>query len=258
MPTLMPKDTRDALGANAEKCQSRSLLLDRFVYGHPVMDEARKLHFAQFCADSFSTIRVTREAWLKTTIDPKSKPQEQHEATTFLADTAGQGSRAKSVAASGELKTSSQASFVNSLIVGSPLYAQLLSRLMVNMAGGVMENAGLCLDRFGLPYLSGSAVKGCARRAVLAALREWCEAGGQPAHKPAGDDNLFTAACKEFTTPAAMLTTIARVFGWGEQDWSLRMKDGRYQSDWAWACAGDNALLKSTAEHLATHFRLED
>ena len=34
---------------------------------------------------------------------------------------------------------------------GQIVYAQLQSRLMVNMAGGVMENAGLCLDRFGLP-----------------------------------------------------------------------------------------------------------
>jgi CRISPR/Cas system CMR subunit Cmr6 (Cas7 group RAMP superfamily) len=51
---------------------------------------------------------------------------------------------------------------------------------MVNMAGGVMENAGLCLDRFGLPYIPGSAVKGCARRTALAALREWCETGQQP------------------------------------------------------------------------------
>ena len=40
------------------------------------------------------------------------------------------------------------------------LFAQLQARLMVNMAGGVMENAGLCLDRFGLPYIPGSAVKG--------------------------------------------------------------------------------------------------
>ena len=52
------------------------------------------------------------------------------------------------------------------------LHARLQSRLMVNMAGGVMENAGLCLDRFGLPLIPGSAVKGCARRTALAALRE--------------------------------------------------------------------------------------
>ena len=116
---------------------------------------------------------------------------------------------------------------------GQTLFAQLQSRLMVNMAGGVMENAGLCLDRFGLPYIPGSAVKGCARRAALAALHEWCETG----IKPTGDDNLFTAACSSFNSPAEMLATIARVFGWGEEDWDISnlTKSGQLKSDFAWA-----------------------
>lgn len=116
---------------------------------------------------------------------------------------------------------------------GQILYTQLQSRLMVNMAGGVMENAGLCLDRFGLPYIPGSAVKGCARHAALAALHEWCETGV----KPTGDDNLFTAACSSFNSPAEMLAVIARVFGWGEEDWDISKptKDGRVKSDFAWA-----------------------
>jgi len=41
---------------------------------------------------------------------------------------------------------------------------QLQSRLIVNQAGGILENAGLCLHRhFGFPYIPGSAVKGVAR-----------------------------------------------------------------------------------------------
>jgi CRISPR type III-B/RAMP module RAMP protein Cmr6 len=41
---------------------------------------------------------------------------------------------------------------------------QLQSRLIVNQAGGVLENAGLCLHRhFGFPTIPGSAVKGAAR-----------------------------------------------------------------------------------------------
>lgn len=119
-----------------------------------------------------------------------------------------------------------------------PFTAQLQSRLMVNMAGGVMENAGLCLDRFGLPYIPGSAVKGCARRFALAALHEWCDAGGQLPDKPAGADNPCTRACAPFDTPAEMLAAIARVFGWCEQDWSDKRKDDRFLSDFAWACSG--------------------
>ncbi|MBK9138137.1 MAG: type III-B CRISPR module RAMP protein Cmr6 [Verrucomicrobia bacterium] len=136
------------------------------------------------------------------------------------------------------------------------LHAQLQSRLMVNMAGGVMENAGLCLDRFGLPYIPGSAVKGCARRAALAALHEWCTAGGQPAHKPTGPDNPLASCCAPFATPANMLAAIARVFGWCEQDWS----DRSAQSDFRWACAGQEATLKAAAEALATpfHWPIED
>ena len=116
---------------------------------------------------------------------------------------------------------------------GKTLFAQLQSRLMVNMAGGVMENAGLCLDRFGLPFIPGSAVKGCARRAALAALHEWCETGV----KPTGNDNLFTAACSSFNSPAELLAAIARVFGWGEEDWDMSKltKDERVKSDFAWA-----------------------
>jgi CRISPR/Cas system CMR subunit Cmr6 (Cas7 group RAMP superfamily) len=116
------------------------------------------------------------------------------------------------------------------------LFAQLQSRLMVNMAGGVMENAGLCLDRFGLPYIPGSAVKGCARRAALAALHEWCDTNIKPGATEGDKENVFKSACEPFTSPAAMLVAIARVFGWCEQDWSSARKDGRFISDFAWAC----------------------
>lgn len=48
--------------------------------------------------------------------------------------------------------------------------AHLKSRLIVNQAGGILENAGLCLHpHFGYPYIPGSAVKGVARHAA------WCE-----------------------------------------------------------------------------------
>ncbi|MDA1277404.1 MAG: RAMP superfamily CRISPR-associated protein [Verrucomicrobia bacterium] len=113
---------------------------------------------------------------------------------------------------------------------------------MVNMAGGVMENAGLCLDRFGMPYIPGSAVKGCARRAALAALHEWCETGQKQGATEQDKDNLFKNACAPFDKPAEMLVVIARVFGWCEQDWKTRA-DFRNDEEWekkrpdyAWCC----------------------
>jgi len=47
------------------------------------------------------------------------------------------------------------------------------ARLMVNLAGGVVENAGIALDRcFGLPFIPGSAVKGIARNQALWEIHE--------------------------------------------------------------------------------------
>jgi CRISPR-associated protein Cmr6 len=85
------------------------------------------------------------------------------------------------------------------------------------MAGGVMENAGLCLDRFGLPYIPGSAVKGCARRWAIQTL---LDARGSDE----SSNNL-----------ARHLASLALVFGCSEQDWGDKRKDGRFVSDFAFA-----------------------
>jgi CRISPR type III-B/RAMP module RAMP protein Cmr6 len=227
----MSKDTENVLGANAWQCDSRSLLLDRFVYDcrEPKMDEARRLHFAQVCSDSFSSIRTTREVWQRTLNDARANPGAKDKAQRFLNDTEGLAKRTAVVTTAEPVKVSASRQQFFELAATDHLYAQLQSRLMVNMAGGVMENAGLLLDRFGLPYIPGSAVKGCARRAALAALREWCEKGQKPGATTADHDNLFKAACQDFDSPAAMLAAIARVFGWCEQDW-------KEDSDFAWAC----------------------
>jgi CRISPR-associated protein Cmr6 len=51
--------------------------------------------------------------------------------------------------------------------------ATLGARMMVNLAGGVVENAGIALDRcFGLPLIPGSAVKGITRVQALWEIRE--------------------------------------------------------------------------------------
>jgi CRISPR type III-B/RAMP module RAMP protein Cmr6 len=113
--------------------------------------------------------------------------------------------------------------------LGTPLFAQLQSRLMVNMAGGTMENAGLCLDRFGMPFIPGAAVKGCARRMAIQELLE--------------TDNA--------TAKTDLLVQIALVFGWGEQDWSDKKKDDRFVSDFAYAVGdGWQEVSKNARERL--------
>jgi CRISPR-associated protein Cmr6 len=109
------------------------------------------------------------------------------------------------------------------------LIFQLQSRLMVNMAGGVMENAGLCLDRFGMPYIPGSAIKGCARRTAIQELLE--------ARAKASDDEL-----------AKLLSDIALVFGWSQEDWiSDSNKQGSIRSDFVYSVGRETWHQVSTA-----------
>ena len=108
------------------------------------------------------------------------------------------------------------------------LFARLQSRLMVNMAGGVFENGGLCLDRTsGVVFIPGSAVKGCARRVALAALREWSETE----QKPSGEDNPLAIVAKNFDSRRSLLASIALIFGWSDQEWTI---DSDFA--WAWGC----------------------
>lgn len=75
--------------------------------------------------------------------------------------------------------------------------ARLEGRLAINLAEGVIQNAGINLDRiFGLPLINGSSVKGVARSVALAELK--------------------TLEGKERD---ATLITFVRVFGAGESDW---------------------------------------
>lgn len=96
---------------------------------------------------------------------------------------------------------------------------KLQSRLIINQAGGVLENAGLCLHpHFGCPMIPGSAVKGIARAAAIQAIRN--------------------ADSEKAKTDLLIKTALA--FGWGDQDWSeKKTKAGTFVSDFRYAC-GDS------------------
>lgn len=96
--------------------------------------------------------------------------------------------------------------------------ATLGGRLLVNMSGGVIENAGISLDRcFGLPYLPGSAVKGITRSQAL-----WEIHDAAPAQK------------------AKLLRIAMLLFGYSSQD---IVRGGAM----AWAGACDLAKLTASA-----------
>lgn len=122
------------------------------------------------------------------------------------------------------------------------VHGRLMSRLVVDLSGGVMENANVLLDRFGLPYIPGSAVKGCARRMALQALHDWVLGG----HERPAEDDACAPCCKDFETPAHMLAAISRIFGWVEKDWEDGKKDGLFRSDFGWACGEDHTVVWSS------------
>jgi CRISPR/Cas system CMR subunit Cmr6 (Cas7 group RAMP superfamily) len=196
----MPSDTAALFAARAKDFDSRSLVLDRFVYDlkEPKMDEARRLHFSRVCEDSFKLLQDTRSGWERESRETRDE-DERRKLAAFLNDTATLAKRMSVIGpAEARKAASSRQNFLRLVAsAGTTFHAQLQSRLMVNMAGGVMENAGLCLDRFGLPLIPGSAVKGCARRAATQALVD----------AESADDK------------AEVLFNLALIFGWGDTDW---------------------------------------
>ncbi len=183
MSILMPTDTRSVLGLKAERCESRSLFMDRFA------DPGAK----------DTTEQQPRRDWFKALLGKAAVASASEFRCKWLTQLTSGGK-------------------------GQLFYAQLRSRLMVNMAGAVMENAGLCLDRFGLPYIPGSAVKGCARRMAVQSLVEKREGG---------------ANANEL---ARLLADAALIFGWGDTDWrqgrkrSAIGKPGELLSDFEFGC----------------------
>lgn len=136
------------------------------------------------------------------------------------------------VAASRSQKaTASTRDWLRSIPAARHVHARLDSRLLVNVNGSVMENAGLSLDRYGAAIVPGSAVKGCARRAAIAVLREWCTTG----QKPDGQHPLGGGAAP-FNTPADLLLGIVRVFGVTDLEWESWDAIRQKGNDLAWAC----------------------
>jgi len=120
------------------------------------------------------------------------------------------------------------------------IHAKLEARLLINMGGTVLENAGLQLDRFGTAYLPGSAVKACARRTALATLRQWCETGTKP---DATADDALAPVCAPFTEPAELLLAIVRIFGCTDLEWQDYDYEENKGNDLAWACANQWPVL---------------
>lgn len=179
----IPSDTRQALGLRGESCNFRLV-------------ESRSLVFDRF-ANPYLKEDARREFFTNHMGIRHTETEQviRHRRLSLINEMAGAGFQLK---------------------------MELRSRLVLNASGGVMENAGLCLDRFSnLPYIPGSAVKGCARRTAIYFLREWRQSGKKP--------DQLTGDLAEYKDPHDLMRDIALMFGWVDQDFKEKQ-----DFDWAW------------------------
>ena len=233
--THLTPDLKEVIGKGAEHCVSRSLMADRFVFMDEEMNEGKRVALDTFVTGGLARLRAMRKGWHTIVADRKAKPQDKAAAQRKLDKTAALDARTHEA----ELSTNHAEAWLNFLQTGfrvaddQILLGQLQARLLVNMAGSVVENAGLCLDRFsGLPMIPGSAVKGCARRMAIQQLLA----------KAVDDPGVASDEV------AALLTDIALAFGWTDSEWKSNRKQKLQgddviktdaYSDFWWAMATD-------------------
>lgn len=178
----MSGDVAELIGANAEKVENRSLLLDKFIFHKGWGSDGIK----RDSAHRWSLLRVTeggpeelsREAQ---EADKTSRRDINPEKAARLSVEARLAENlASSVRPSGDLSSLRQTHTRRFLGLFRSAYGdrasitigQLEGRLAINLANGIIPNAGICLDRlFGLPYIPGSAVKGVCRHTALEELK---------------------------------------------------------------------------------------
>ena len=230
----LAKDTRECVGPFAEKVENRSLLFQKMVLSKSTLHAVDRFDDAQ----RFNVLRATHEgnevlreemasAQFKAN-SPRSKEHVKDQAR-YRAAVAGAlvGVRVdhpqlaeSRIRSNNRFLLALEASYTKRSITFT---AALGGRLLVNMAGGVMENSGLALDRIcGLPYIPGSAVKGVARHAALWEIRN--------EENPARRTDLLRAALA--------------VFGFSSIDFGPR-------GDFLWAARGDRSVLDIAARGLS-------
>jgi CRISPR-associated protein Cmr6 len=175
----LPKDTRAAVGEFGSRIENRSLLFQKVVlaksWGHQVevFHDGNRFNVLRACSDGG---RLLEE-------DASASQRKARADISAGRDPAAAQYREKVARAMAQVKVEfpdlgkAQIKNANDLMrliqqsypnASRTVDAELGGRLLIHMAGGVQENAGMALDRcFGLPFIAGSAVKGLARSAAL-------------------------------------------------------------------------------------------
>lgn len=229
------KDTRDVLGPFAGKVSNRSLLFEKMVlaktWGHDEkFNDATRFNVLRASSNGAKFLRLASEESQREIEKARrnDRPQAPHIYRKKIADelsqvTVDDASLTRLCINSSLLLLSQiQRSYPgrNRTFVG-----ELGGRLLINMAGGVQENAGIALDRcFGLPLIPGSASKGVSRHTALWEIR-----------------SSESVAEKKRLLRLALL-----VFGFGVDD--VKSKHGK--TNWAWSVESNPEILGSVLSEL--------
>jgi CRISPR-associated protein Cmr6 len=238
----LAKDTRDVLGSFADKVSNRSLLFEKMAlaktWGHETrFHDATRFNVLRACHDGNVFLRMaSAESQLKiSSLKTQDLVKAENRYRKKIADELAQVNvddaslTALRIKSSLSLLVQIQQSYPsrNRTFVG-----ELGGRLLINMAGGVQENAGISLDRcFGLPLIPGSAAKGVSRHTALWEIR----------------------SVESITEKKRLLRLALLIFGYGVDD----VKPKRDKTNWAWTVENNQEILGEVLSSLpsATDFK---
>ena len=178
----LAKDTREAVGTFADKVDNRSLLFSKMVlaknWGHPDrFNDANRFNVLRACSAGAGLLIEDADSARRKANSPRAQDRVREEAA-YKAEVAGALARVNVWNPALAKRQSENSLQFLSLLEKSysgrshTFVGVLGGRLLINMAGGVQENAGMALDRcFGLPFIPGTAVKGITRHAALWDIR---------------------------------------------------------------------------------------
>lgn len=175
----LTKEYADVVGQWGEKIESRSLLLDKFVcpkaWGTETkVPQASSWSLMRIAANGSALLNLAKRDFEYRARGNNVTPENavKMRICSHLATTAVDAHLE-------ELRPGHSARFLELLKAQYSdkrlriVFGRLEGRLAINLAEGLIQNAGINLDRiFGLPLIPGSAVKGVTRSVALAALKQ--------------------------------------------------------------------------------------
>lgn len=228
----LAKDTRESIGTYAERVENRSLLFQKMVISKTVLHLVDRFDDAQ----RFNVLRATHEGdkvLLEEAASARayaSRGGNNADASNYKAKVANALSTIRCdnpelansrIRSNNRFLLDLEKSFFGR---ATTFVAELGGRLLINMAGGVMENSGLSLDRItGLPFIPGTAIKGISRHCALWAIRSEADS----------------------TEQRLQLRSALAIFGFSTNDFAAK-------GDFLWAANGNKQLLEAAHQGFNT------